>query len=126
MNLGWCDVCLRVSKAAASREFYGSLGFYKVEGDDQEGWAVVTNGTLRLGLFEAQFMSDAISLNFRGGNISAICDELRGKGIAFSKEPKLIEGGGSASIRDPDGYSIFFDTAPGETMSQEPCSNEST
>ena len=120
MDLGWCDVCLRVAKADISRKFYGDLGFWRVEGSDDEGWAVVTNGDLRLGLFEPQFMRSAISLNFRGGNVTKICDELRTKGHAIAKEPKLIEGGGSASLLDPDGYAIFIDSLPGEVKKIEP------
>lgn len=116
MNLGWCDVCLRVASAAASCQFYGDLGFWRVEGSDEEGWSVMTNGQLRLGLFEAQFMDDhTVSLNFRGGDIGPIVADLKARGHVFKKE-KVIEGGGTASLRDPDGYSIFFDTMPGETM----------
>jgi catechol 2,3-dioxygenase-like lactoylglutathione lyase family enzyme len=115
MDLGWCDVCLRVSKADVSRRFYRDLGLWRVEGSDEEGWAVMTNGDLRLGLFEPQFMSTEMSLNFRGGNVAAICDELRAKGHSFAKEPKFVEGGGSASMIDPDGHAIFIDAQSGET-----------
>ena len=120
MNLGWCDVCLRVSKAEASRRFYSDLGFWKIEGSDEEGWAVMTNGTLRLGLFEPQFMSTEISLNFRGGNAASVCDELREKGHSFTTEPKFVDGGGSASLVDPDGHTIFIDSLPNETKKVDP------
>lgn len=122
MELGWCDVCLRVNKVLVSREFYGDLGFWQVEGSDEEGWAVVTNGDLRLGLFEPQYMTGPISLNFRGGEITDICAKLSSKGHAFSKPPKLANGGGSVSITDPDGTSIFFDCIAGETKKVEPIS----
>ena len=120
MDLGWCDFCLRVSNTSKSRQFYGDLGFWRVEGSDEEGWAVVTNGNVRLGLFETQFMSSDFSLNFRGGDITEICGVIGSKGHAFSKEPKLINGGGTASLVDPDGHHIFIDTLPGETMKVDP------
>jgi len=113
MELGWCDVCLRVASASASRAFYSDLGFYRVEGSDDEGWAVVTNGTLRLGLFEPTFMSGPISLNFRGGDVLAVAER-------FGLTAKVgASGGASASMRDPDGYAIFFDCAPGEERKDE-------
>ena len=116
MNVGRCDVCLRVTSAAASRRFYETLGFRSVEGSDEEGWCVVTNGDLRLGLFEGQFMGEVpVSLNFRGGNIGAIVTELATCGHTFVSDPKVYQDGtGSARLTDPDGHLIFFDTAPGE------------
>ena len=67
------------------------------------------------GLFQSQFMSSEFSLNFRGGDVDAICEEIASKGYEFAKPPKLVPGGGSASLLDPDGHSIFIDTVPGET-----------
>ena len=116
MDLGWLDVCLRVTDVRVSRTFYEELGFRQVEGEDEEGWAVVVNGEARLGLFEPKYMSQQVTLNFRGGNIRAISDELTQRGFRFVEEPKVNEdGSGSAILRDPDGHTLFFDTAPGET-----------
>jgi catechol 2,3-dioxygenase-like lactoylglutathione lyase family enzyme len=114
MDLGWLDVCLCVSDVAASRAFYEKLGFGLVEGDDAEGWAVVANGSARLGLFTRTFMGeDALSLNFRGGNISDIAQRLTDQGLEFNGKPKGASG--SLRLRDPDGYLVFFDSHPGET-----------
>jgi lactoylglutathione lyase len=121
MDLAWCDVCLRVKTALESRKFYASLGFQRVEGNDQEGWAVVTNGQLRLGLFEPTFMKEPITLNFRGGDIAKIASELKSLGHTFESGPKFAPaGGGTATMRDPDGFAITFDCAPGELMTTEP------
>lgn len=116
MDLGWCDVCLRVANAESSRKYYEGLGFRRVEGEDGSGWAVMTNDDLRLGLFESQHMGDsAISLNFRGGDVFTIAQELAKRGYAFASGPKgTPDGAASASLRDPDGYLIFFDSSPGE------------
>jgi catechol 2,3-dioxygenase-like lactoylglutathione lyase family enzyme len=121
MELGWCDVCLRVGSAKASRDFYTGLGFWRVEGSDDAGWAVVTNGEVRLGLYESKHMGeDPMSLNFRGGNIAGIAANLQAKGYRFEKAPSNgSNGAGSASLRDPDGHAIFFDTAPGEVKLTE-------
>jgi len=121
MNLGWCDVCLRVKSALESRRFYADLGFHRVEGSDEEGWAVVTNGDLRLGLFEPVFMSDPVSLNFRGGDVLKNAEELADKGHVFESGPRAGKnGGGTALLRDPDGFAISLDTAPGETKKVHP------
>ena len=121
MDLGWCDVCLRVKSARDSREFYADLGFWRVEGCDEEGWSVITNGDLRLGLFESSFMSDAVTLNFRGGDVEAIARELIARGHSLEGAPREgPNGGGTAVLRDPNGYMISFDTAPGETRRDDP------
>ena len=108
-------VCLRVGSVSVTRQFYADIGSWRVEGADEDGWAVVANGNVRLGLFQSQFMSSEFSLNFRGGDVAAICEEIAAKGHTFTKGPKLVAGGGSASLLDPVGHYIFFDTVPGET-----------
>lgn len=120
MELGWCDICLRVKSAKTSREFYSLLGFWQVEGKDEEGWAVVTNADLRLGLYEKEHVGeDAFTINFRGGDVMANAKELMEHGVVFEMGPKEGKnGGGSAICRDPDGFSIFLDTFPGETKKE--------
>lgn len=118
MDLGWLDVCLTVKDVHVSRAFYEKLGFRRVEGNDEEGWAVVVNGESRLGLYEPQHgdVENGFTLNFRGGNIGELVAAIRGAGLEFEGEPKPRDGGsGSASLKDPDGYKIFLDSAPGET-----------
>ncbi len=112
MELGRLDVCLRVADVATSRQFYEQLDFHRVEGGDDEGWAVMVQGDARIGLFETQFMkNDCVSLNFRGANIPQLVSELSAKQISFVGEPKLLDAnGGSFSVRDPDGFQIFFDS----------------
>ncbi len=117
MYLGWCDVCLQVRNVAVSRSFYEGLGFRRVEGDDAEGWAVLTNDEVRLGLYDSRHTdADGLVLNFRGGDVFAIAEKLKARGYEFFDGPKRHESGGcSARLRDPDGNVLFFDTALGET-----------
>lgn len=116
MKIGWCDFCLRVNDARISGEFYEKLGFVRVEGDDSEGWAVMVNGESRIGLFQPEFMSTPISLNFRGGDVEEVCDHLVKQGVEFTKPCRVGKSGGaSAELLDPDGHLIFLDCAPGET-----------
>ena len=111
MELGWLDVCLRVANVATSRAFYEGLGFRRVEGDDAEGWAVVVHGAARIGLFEPRYMSEAgLSLNFRGGDVRAIWTALSASGYRFEKDlAGELDGGASATLKDPDGHAIFFE-----------------
>jgi catechol 2,3-dioxygenase-like lactoylglutathione lyase family enzyme len=115
VELGRLDVCLRVGNVRVSRAFYADLGFERVEGLDEEGWAVVVNNATRIGLFEARFMKTETSLNFRGGDVGAIVSRLQELGHAFESAKTKPDGSGSAELLDPDGHMIFFDTAPGES-----------
>ncbi len=115
MDFGRLDVCLCVANVTTSREFYEKLGFRKVEGDDSEGWAVVVNGTSRVGLYQKPHMTDMFCLNFRGANIGNLASALGAKGFHLESEPTIRpDGSGSIHLRDPDGHLIFLDTSPSE------------
>lgn len=59
---------------------------------------------------------DALTLNFRGADVRAIAEDLASRGHQFESPPKGSDDKGwSATVRDPDGYPLFFDTAAGET-----------
>lgn len=122
MNLGWLDFCLRVDDVRLSRRFYEALGFVRVEGEDEEGWAVVISGEARIGLYEAKYLPETdFTLNFRGGDIGQIAALLSSSDLTIDQmkvgEDKVS---GSISIRDPDGHRIFFDHAPRETKPLPP------
>jgi len=116
MDLGWLDLCLRVSDVCASRAFYEAFGFHRVEGDDSQGWAVMVNGEARIGLFAPEHMEgDPVSLNFRGGDVASCVAELERRGIHPVRGPLSdAKSGSSAWYRDPDGHLLFLDSAPGE------------
>jgi len=106
---------LRVGQVPVSVEFYRRLGFELVEGDPAEGWAVMSDGTARLGFYEERFMpNDKLSLNFRGGDMRKLAAQLTAAGVTFEHGPRFAGGGGgSASLRDPDGHLVFLDSTQG-------------
>lgn len=116
MELGWLDVCLRVREFGRSREFYERLGFRMVERIPEDGWGVFVRESARIGLYSELYMgSDGHSLNFRGGNVSEVYEQLGLLGVDI-QESKVRPGerSGSIKLRDPDGNLIFIDSAPGE------------
>ena len=112
MKIGRLDVCLRVGDVAASVRFYGAFGFQIVEGSVEDQWTVMSHEGSRIGLFAYQFMgADMVSLNFRNGNLKEVSKAAKIWGYPFENGPKFVgETGGSASIRDPDGHLLFFDS----------------
>lgn len=115
MDLGWCDLCLNVHDIDRSQAFYESLGFRIVEGTAESGYLLMTNDRLRIALCEGHINSNMI--NFRGGNVEMIVDQLQSKGIEIESGPTIEDDGSvGATVKDPDGNVIYFNTAPGETM----------
>lgn len=112
MELGKLDICLRCKSTVESEAFYGRLGFEIAEGNAEDGWLVMSKGTVQIGLFEARYMGeDSISLNFRNGNIPELAKAFNEAGIALASDPKFVgESGGSLRLRDPDGHLLFFDS----------------
>lgn len=110
---GWWDVCLPVENATESRAFYQRLGFEPVDGDPDQGWVIVSNGTLRLGLYEGR---SEVSLSLRGRDVATVTDELAAQGVAIESGPEVMDDGStSAMVYDPDGLAIYLETTPGET-----------
>jgi catechol 2,3-dioxygenase-like lactoylglutathione lyase family enzyme len=117
-DLGRLDICLDVTSLPRSAAFYEALGFREVEGKRREGWAVLERGGVRVGLFHGFIKSNV--LNFRGGDVPAIVRALE-RARMEPYEVKFVDrkGAGRASIRDPDGNVIFFDTTPRERTARK-------
>ena len=114
---GCLHVCLSVADVSASLDFYAKLGFKREEGDVAENWLVMERDSVRIGLFQG--FGEGTTLNFRGGDVPAIAAALRADGLEFEQvaaheKPRC----GSATLLDPDGHRIFFDTAPSELPDQ--------
>jgi len=110
---GCLHVCLSVADVSASRGFYAKLGFRREEGEVAEKWLVMERDGVRIGLFQG--FGEGTTLNFRGGDVPAIAAALQADGLEFEQgatheNPRC----GSATLLDPDGHRIFFDTAPSE------------
>jgi len=114
MDLGRFELSLNVANLGASKQFYETLGFRVVAGTENEGWLIIRNKALTIGLFQGHIPANL--LNFRGRDVFAIATELEQRGLKLHK-PAEIEPDGSAGawIKDPDGNLVYFNTAPGET-----------
>ena len=113
MDLGENYPCLNVQDLARSIEFYLKLDFAIIDDHRSENWCVVQHNNMALCLFQGHI--DENLINFRGGDIAAIYKEATERGLEFEK-PALAHPDGSwnATIRDPDGNCIFFNTFPDE------------
>jgi hypothetical protein len=113
MNLGRCDVCLKVRDIKKSFDFYKKLDFIVTGGEVENGYLILKQGTFSLGLYEGHIKSN--TLNFRGGDVFAISKTLKERGLTMKSDAvKEEDGSDGAVIEDPDGNVIYFNTAPGE------------
>ena len=62
LDLGAFSVSLSVKDLAASREFYGKLGFLPTGGDGKS-WQVLRNGDHVIGLFQGLFPRNMLTFN---------------------------------------------------------------
>ncbi len=113
LNLGRFELSLNVTDLERSVEFYERLGFTAVEGDPAEGWRIMINGDLRLGLYRGHIPANL--LNFRGGDVFALARELKMRGVVLESGPEIeSDGSAGASLRDPDGNLVYLNTHPDE------------
>lgn len=115
MKLGWCELCLNVMNLERSLDFYEKLGFSEVEVDLDDGWAVLELSNLVLALYKGHIKENMI--NFRGGDVSRIAGELKARGLDMEEDFHIEDDGSAgATLRDPDGNLIYFNTHPGEEL----------
>ncbi|MCH9815213.1 MAG: VOC family protein [Actinomycetia bacterium] len=120
MQLGAFSVSLVVQDMAASREFYGKLGFAMVGGDGQT-WTILLNGTTVIGLFHGMFEQNILTFNpgWQGaGEAAADFTDVRqlredatqaGLPVTADTTQETPSGPASFMITDPDGNTILFD-----------------
>lgn len=63
MQLGNFSVCLRVKDIEASQQFYGKLGFASFGGDASNGWLILENGDVVIGLFQGMFERNMLTFD---------------------------------------------------------------
>ena len=120
MNLGAFSVSLAVKDLAASREFYGKLGFEMFGGDPEQNFVILKNGDHVLGLFQGMFEENILTFNPGWdqdcGELDSFADvreiqrELKNQGIALASEAdESTSGPASVMLSDPDGNQILID-----------------
>ncbi|GAA4713961.1 VOC family protein [Phytohabitans rumicis] len=107
-------VTVLVTDLARSVAFYRDmLGFYEIDGGD--GNAVLASGDTRLVLRQISDVSPAgprtVHLNLEVGDVTAMHDELKAKGVRFTYAPRPVNKGAklelwAAAFKDPDGHGI--------------------
>lgn len=120
MNLGAFSISLSVRDLAASRDFYGALGFHPFAGREEENWLMLRNGDHVIGLFQGMF--DGNLLTFNPGwdqhatpvdpftDIRDIQAALRQQGVILdSTVADGASGPTSLMLTDPDGNRILID-----------------
>ena len=107
-------ITVLVTALQRSIAFYrDTLGFFEI--DNGPGSAVLASGDTRLVLRSVQSLSAdpgrLIYLNLEVGDVDAVYDELRAKGVTFEHAPRPVNRGGrlelwAATFYDPDGHNI--------------------
>jgi catechol 2,3-dioxygenase-like lactoylglutathione lyase family enzyme len=120
MDLGAFSVSLAVTDLAASRDFYERLGFSAFHGDADQGWLMLKNGEVVIGLFQGMFERNILTFNPGWDQAAQPVDpftdvrelqrQLRGVGIAFEQQAdESTSGPASFIVLDPDGNPILVD-----------------
>ncbi|MEV4417354.1 VOC family protein [Catellatospora sp. NPDC049609] len=107
-------ITLLVTDLARSRAFYHDLlGFYEVDGGP--GNVVLASGDTRLVLRTAQELAPVnrrhVHLNLEVGDVDAVFQELKVRGVRFTYAPRVVNHGErlelwAAAFKDPDGHGI--------------------
>ncbi|WP_348772838.1 VOC family protein [Aquimarina sp. MMG016] len=108
-KLGTFSISLAVKNIKASKDFYESIGFKIVDGNLDQNWVILKNGTSKIGLFQGMFTKNTMTFNPKSVR------EIHKKATEY-KIPVLSvngmdekEGIASFMITDPDGNPILFD-----------------
>lgn len=117
--LGRLSACLFVDKLQECIDWYARLGLPMTEGMPEYGFAVLSDGWCKIALLSKDHQNKwpASILNFRGGDVEAIASRLKSLGLELTYAAKLeSDESWSTELVDPDGYVIYFNTAPSERM----------
>lgn len=120
MELGNFSISLNVSDLKASRDFYGTLGFEPIGGDEDQNWLILQNGDTKIGLFQGMFESNIMTFNpgwdSQGQpmesfeDVRQIQETLKSEGVELlSEADEETSGPASLMLTDPDGNLILID-----------------
>lgn len=115
MDLGTFSISLAVKDIQASRAFYEKLDFKVIDGDAEQGWLILKNGTAIIGIFQGMFEDNIITFHPNKG-IVAIQKQLKAAGIALIHEVEENASLGHITLADPDGNAILIDQFTAETL----------
>ncbi len=125
MDLGAFSVSLAVKDLAASREFYGKLGFEPTSGNPAQNWQVLRNGDHVIGLFQGMFPRNILTFNpgwtqqatdvAKFTDVRELQDRLKKSGLTLTTEADPASTGpASLMLVDPDGNPILIDQFVGK------------
>jgi catechol 2,3-dioxygenase-like lactoylglutathione lyase family enzyme len=119
-SLGAFSISLAVADLEVSKAFYAKLGFESVGEFGGEGWAILRNGTITIGLFQGMFERNMLTFN---PGWDAACNpldsftdvrelqaQLKADGVELQTEADAsTTGPASIVVIDPDGNPILID-----------------
>jgi lactoylglutathione lyase len=119
-SLGSFYPALTVQDLAASQAFYEALGFQTLGGMPEQGWLILRNGSVVLGLYQGMFERNTLTFNPGWGqdaqalesfeDVRAIKARLEAAGIETRGEIDPESTGPAHFIAvDPDGNPVLFD-----------------
>ncbi len=106
MDLGTFSLSLTVDDLAASRRFYETIGFTKIDGDN-DSWLMLANGDAKIGLFHGMFESNIVTFN--PPDARTIESALTSAGYATLAGTEGTDGPAHFLLLDPDGNTVMFD-----------------
>lgn len=120
MELGAFSISLAVKDLAASKAFYGALGFSVIGGDESRRWLMLRNGSTTIGLFEGMFERNMLTFNpgwdAACNALPAFTDvrelqrRLRAQGVEPSTPADESSSGPAHFVAiDPDGNPVLVD-----------------
>lgn len=120
MQLGAFSVSLAVKDLEASRRFYEKLGFSHFAGDAAQGWLILKNGGVVIGLFQGMFERNLLTFNpgwdQDAQKLASFTDvrelqrRLKAQGVTPVQEAdEKTTGPASFVVVDPDGNPVLFD-----------------
>jgi catechol 2,3-dioxygenase-like lactoylglutathione lyase family enzyme len=120
LQLGNFSVSLNVKDIHASKAFYEKLDFEQVNGDIEQNWVVLQNGTTTIGLFQGMFEKNMLTFN-PGWNakketlpefqdVRELQHALKARGLTLQAEAdETTDGPAYFMLVDPDGNPILVD-----------------
>ena len=120
MKLGAFSVSLSVKDIEASKQFYEKFGFTAMGGDQANGWLILKNDHIIIGLFQGMFEGNILTFNpgwdQDANTLDSFTDvreiqrQIKAAGITLTSEADEASAGPAHfACVDPDGNAILVD-----------------